>query len=107
MMTGSTHWTEAGTNAARHSDAPAARARHLDRQHRVQLVNRILSHYGCTVSDWEGNSYILRGWSGQTAIVEHLPQIWLKVEEICKKPADPLDHHLLSSLRDSAPLVRG
>ena len=104
MMTGETHWTEAGTDAAQQSEAPTPRARYLDRQFRIRLVNKILDHYGCTVSDWANGSYIVRGWSGQTAIVEHLPQIWLQVEQICRKPADPLDRDLLSRLRETAPL---
>lgn len=97
LLSGGSHWSEAGTDAAQ-SDAPSGRARLMERHHRVRIVNQVLAHHGCKLSDWNNNSYILKGQRGQTSIVDSLPQVWAKVEEISKKPADPLDPSLLEKL---------
>ncbi len=101
LLSGGSHWSEAGTDAAR-TDAPAGRERLLERRGRVRLVNRILAHHGCALKDWNNNSYILRGQRGQTSLVESLPQVWARAEEISKKPADPLDPELLKALSKAA-----
>ena len=101
LLSGGSHWSEAGTDAAQ-TDAPAGRERLLERRGRVRLVNRILAHHGCALKDWNNNSYILRGQRGQTSLVESLPQVWARAEEISKKPADPLDPELLKALSKAA-----
>lgn len=107
LLSDGPHWTEAGTDAGRTTDRQSGRARYLDRLYRAKLVNRILAHYGCTVSDWGNNKYIVRSLRGQTAIVDNLMQVWVAAEQIAKKPADPLDPNLLSALAESAPVERG
>ena len=99
LMTGTTHWTEAGSDVARTGDSPTGRDRFLGRIHRTKLVNRVLAHYGCSVSDWANSSYIVRGQRGQATIVDNLPQVWMAAEQIAKKVADPLDPALLAALR--------
>ncbi len=106
LLTGETHWTEAGTDAGRDVAPPTGHARYLDRHTRVALVNRILEHYGCTVASW-GRKYIVRSRTGQTALVDHLPQIWASIETIARKPVDPLDPALLARLRRAAPVAPG
>ena len=101
LLSGASHWSESGTNSAQ-SDTLSGRARMIERHHRVRLVNRLLAHYGCKLSNWSNNSYILKGQRGQTSIVESLPQVWAKAEEISKKTADPLDQSLLEKLFESA-----
>lgn len=64
----------------------------------MTLINNILEHYGCAVEDWAGSQYIVRSKSGKTAIVDHLPQLWMTVEDMTKRSADPLDPALLASL---------
>ncbi len=97
LLSGGSHWSEAGTDAAQ-TDAPSGRARLMERRQRVRLVNRILSFHGCKLSDWNNNSYILKSQRGQTTIVDSLPQVWARAEEISKKAADPLDLELLEVL---------
>ncbi len=103
MMAGETHWTEAGTDAGRTAEAVSGRARYLARLQRVALINQILASYGCAVSDWANNQYIVRGHAGRTIVVDHVPQIWAAAEEITGQPADPLDPSLLEALGASAP----
>ena len=99
MADGSTHWTEAGTDAGHAAEAESGRKRYLGRLRRVALVNRILDHYGCEASDWANNQYVVRGRAGRTSMVAHLPQVWAAAEEIAGRPLDPLDPDLLDSLR--------
>jgi len=99
LMTATTHWTEAGSDVARTGDSPVGRDRFLGRIHRTKLVNRVLSHYGCSVSDWANSSYIVRGQRGQATIVANLPQVWMAAEQFAKKVADPLDPALLAAMR--------
>ena len=99
LLSGGSHWSEAGTEAA-YKDAPAGRDRLMERHHRVRLVNRILSYHGCKLSDWQNSSYILKSQRGQTSIVDSLPQVWARAEEISKKTADPLDPALIATLSD-------
>ncbi len=96
LLSGGSHWSEAGTDAAE-SDAPSGPTRLIERHQRARLVNRILAHHGCKLSDWN-NSYILKGQRGQTSIVDSLPQVWASAEQISKKSADPLDPELLEAL---------
>ena len=99
LADGSTHWTEAGTDAGRAAEAESGRTRYLGRLRRVALVNRILDHYGCEASDWANNQYVVRSRAGRTSMVAHLPQVWAAAEEIAGRPLDPLDPDLLDSLR--------
>ena len=97
LMSDESHWSEEGTDAAK-SHSKAGRTRMIERHRRVSLVNRGLNFHGCKLSDWNNKNYILRGQRGQTVIVNTLPQIWARAEEISKKPADPLDPEFLAIL---------
>lgn len=99
------HWTEAGTDVGRSGTTPTGHARFLDRAYRLKLVNRILDYYGCKAEDWAGGQYLVHSRRGQTELVDYLPQIWMTVEGIAKKPADPLDPALLAKLRAAAPVA--
>ena len=100
---GGAHWTEAGTNAGSSSEVEGGRVRYLSRLYRVGLMNRILDYYGCVAEDWSNNNYIVRSRSGQTVIVDQLPQVWMKVDSIAGKKTDPLDSGLLAVLRQRDP----
>ena len=105
LSAGGAHWTEAGTNAGHSSELESGRSRYLDRLYRVDLMNRVLDYYGCAAEDWANNKYIVRGRSGQTAIVDQLPQVWMTVDGIAGRPTDPLDSGLLEALRRRDPVV--
>lgn len=97
------HWTEAGTDASRADDAPRARARYLERDYRISLINHVLGHYGCQARDWAGNQYVVQNISGgATAVVANLPQLWEALENVTRKTADPLDSELIGSLEKQA-----
>ena len=102
MADGSTHWTEAGTDAGQAAEPESGRARYLGRLRRVALVNRILDHYGCEASDWANNQYVVKSRDGRTTLVAHMPQVWAAAEEIAGRPLDPLDPALLDALRRAA-----
>lgn len=99
MAGGSTHWTEAGTDAGQTAEPESGRTRYLGRLRRVALVNRILDHYGCEASDWANNQYVVKSRDGRTSLVAHLPQVWAAAEEIAGRPLDPLDPALVDALR--------
>ena len=63
------------------------------------MVNKILEFYGCKIDDWMAETYVVRSLKGRTEIVQYLPHIWMAVEDIAKKAADPLDPDLLDFLR--------
>lgn len=102
------HWTEAGTDAGRSGAALEARTRYLDRVYRLKLVNRVLEGYGCTADDFAGGQYVVRNKAGgATEVVANLPQLWLALENVCHKPADPLDPDLIARLEKAPGIAHG
>jgi len=59
----SEHWAEAGEGR---------RARVF----RVQLLNRVLGHFGLELSDWSGGVYVLRDRKGRSEVVPDLGALW-------------------------------
>jgi hypothetical protein len=81
----SEHWAE---------DGAGRRARGF----RVVLLNRVLSHYGLSLSDWAGSVYTLRDTKGRSAVVSDLGSLWGEAEKLAGRPLDPLDPELLAAL---------
>jgi hypothetical protein len=81
----SEHWAE---------EAGGRRARGF----RVVLLNRVLDHYGLSLSDWAGSVYTLRDRKGRSAIVTDIGMLWSAAEKLAGRPLDPLDPALLSTL---------
>jgi len=100
-LPGVPHWTESGSDAARLDAAELSHELRLERALRVRIVNRVLAHYGCKVSDWMGGTYLVSSLRGRTELVDRLPQVWKIVEEIAGRPLDPLDPALLAALADA------
>jgi hypothetical protein len=84
----SEHWAEDGTGR---------RARGF----RVVLLNRVLSYYGLSLSDWAGSVYTLRDAKGRSAVVTEIGSLWSEAEKLAGRPLDPLDSDLLESLAAS------
>src|SRR5690606_11115821 len=61
-----------------------------DRMRRVALLNRILKAYSCSLSDWQGVSYVLSTFTGKTEIVHSLTELWPMVERLTGRQVDPL-----------------
>jgi hypothetical protein len=80
----SDHWAE----------ADGRRGRAL----RVALVNRVLAHYGLSLRDWSGRTYVLRDRKGRSAIVADLGALWAEAERLAGRRLDPLDPELVAAL---------
>jgi hypothetical protein len=92
MLEGQVHWTESK------GPAPGAHAQWRERQARVRLVNTVLQHYGLTLAEWSGKSYVLSSRTGRAAIVDNLSELWGQAERLSGRRCDPLDERLLVSL---------
>jgi hypothetical protein len=65
---------------------------------RVQLVNRVLSHFGLRLDDWGSRVYVLRDQKGRSAVVADLGSLWTEAERLAGRPLDPLDPGLVRAL---------
>ena len=96
MLGGQVHWTDSKR------PANAAHAQWRERQVRIRLVNIVLQHYGLTLAEWSGRSYVLSSRTGRTAIVDNLSELWGHAERLCGRRCDPLDEQLLVSLEHTS-----
>ncbi len=97
VLGGRGHWTDTSSNAAAFQRR-AETTRGQERQARTRLANAVLSHYGLSLADWAATSYVLRGHTGRTVLVENMSELWAAAESLAKKPCDPLDDALLAAL---------
>ena len=81
----SEHWAEAGEGR---------RARVF----RVELLNRVLDHFGLELGDWSGSVYVLRDRKGRSEVVGDLGALWQAAERLVGGPLDPLDPGLVRAL---------
>ena len=81
----SEHWAEAGEGR---------RARVF----RVELLNRVLDHFGLELGDWSGSVYVLRDRKGRSEVVGDLGALWQAAEQLAGGPLDPLDPGLVRAL---------
>jgi hypothetical protein len=79
------HWAEAGDDAR-------------SRVFRAATLNRLLDHFGLSVSAWSGGSYVVRDRKGGTAVVSDLGALWVAAERLAGFALDPLDFALLADL---------
>lgn len=92
------HWTDAAGNDAVFGDG-ARVTRLQERRYRVGLANRILRHYGLTLNDWDGRSFVLRSHTGQARLVDHIAAVWPVAARLSPRAPDPLDPALLARLQ--------
>jgi hypothetical protein len=69
---------------------------------RVQLVNRVLDHFGLRLDDWSGSVYVLRDRKGRATVVNDLGALWPAAEAIAGRRLDPLDPTLVEALARDA-----
>jgi len=61
-----------------------------ERSRRVQFLNRLLRPYACSLSEWQGSSFVLSSFTGKAEIINSLSELWLHVEKFSGIPVDPL-----------------
>lgn len=93
------HWTDAVREF--HGELPPATA-DAERARRIELVNRVLRHYGMSVTDNPGGTFVLRSGEGMSAIVPNLSELWAAAGWMRHDPCDPLDAGLIEALRHEA-----
>lgn len=98
ILGGTGHWTE--SQAAPEAFAGREQVHTITRERldRSALVNRVLHHYRLSLKPWSGSSYVLRGGTGKTVLVENLSQMWAAAEKMTGLALDPLDETLLRDL---------
>jgi len=99
ILGGRGHWTDTSTNPETFAARQIVPTYRRERQGRTALVNRVLKHYGLSLKDWSGSSYILKGATGKSAIVDNLSQMWAEAETLTGRAVDPLDDDLIRSLQ--------
>ncbi len=99
VLGGRGHWTDTSTNPETFAARQTVPTYRRERQERTALVNRVLKHYGLSLKDWSGSSYILKGATGKSAIVDNLSQMWAEAETLTGREFDPLDDDLIRSLQ--------
>ena len=98
VLGGAEHWMAAVPRPGvftRNTD-PASRRR--ERVKQVAAANRVLNHYGMTLADWQGSTFILSSATGKTEIVDHLSHLWTAAERLLGRPCDPLDEGLIAAM---------
>lgn len=75
-------------------------SRRIERNRRVALIKPVLRHYGLTLNDWGGSSYLLENRAGASEEVYQLNGIWSAAEALAGRPCDPLDPELIASIKE-------
>ena len=94
IFQGADHWTDSSAALV----PEVRRTRRHDRLHRVAITNKVLKFYGLKLADWNGSSYILRGQTGQSKIIDNIAALWPAAEALRKRNLDPLDEQLLQMM---------
>jgi hypothetical protein len=85
LLGGSQHWSEASG-----SNVPARQ----QRLKKTAYANRLLARYRLSLDDFHGQSYILRGPTGRTEMINDFSDLWRVVELMLGYPLDPLSPDL-------------
>jgi hypothetical protein len=91
-------WSDAAGGRGAFAGRQGQVTRRQERQRRVRLANRVLGHYGLTIADFAGQSYVLRSPTGRSEIVPDLAAVWQAAGKLAGRPCDPLDPALLIAL---------
>ena len=61
-----------------------------ERARRIAIVRQVLAQSRVAVDDFEGASFVLRGPTGATILVDNLMDVWREAEKLGKRRFDPL-----------------
>ena len=98
VLGGRGHWTDSASTPEAFASRLDQTTRRRERQERTRLANAILRHYGLSLTDWSGASYVLSNRTGRTALIDNLTELWTAAEDLAGKPCDPLDDALIAGL---------
>ena len=98
VLGGSDHWTDSAARPGVFTRNTDPLSRRRERMLRVTQANRILKHFGMTLSDWQGASYLLSTVTGKTEIVDNLTHLWVSAEKLSGRLCDPLDTGLIERM---------
>ncbi len=101
VLGGRGEWSDSSSTPAAFAGRAEPPTRLRERQDRTRILNAVLKHHGVSVKDWSGNSYLLTGRTGRTAIVGTVGEIWAAAERIGGRRCDPLDEGYLGTLARS------
>jgi hypothetical protein len=101
ILGGKGHWSDSASAPAAFAGRTEPQTRARERQARTRILNRALKQHGIVVKDWSGNSYLLTGLTGRTAIVDTIGELWSAAERLSGRAFDPLDEAYLATLRGS------
>lgn len=98
VLGGSDHWADAHARPGVFTRTGSPLERRRERMRRVAFANAILVHFGLTLSDWQGTSFVLSTRTGKSAMVDSLAHLWVCAEALLGRPCDPLDPTVLGRL---------
>ena len=98
VLGGAEHWTDAHDRPGAFTRNTGPIERRRERARRVILANRILRHFGLSLGDWQGSTFILSTLTGKTELVDNLAHLWVAAERLVGRPIDPLDQDFLDRL---------
>jgi hypothetical protein len=98
VLGGKGEWSDSASAPAVFAGRAEPQTRLRERQACTRILNAVLKRHGVVVKDWSGNSYLLTGRTGRTAIVDTVGEIWAAAERIGGRACDPLDDRYLSAL---------
>ena len=98
VLGGSDHWTDAVDRPGVFTRNTDSTSRRRERMRRVASANRILTHFGMSLTDWQGASFLLSTRTGKTEIIDNLSHLWARAEVLCGRGCDPLDPELLTRI---------
>lgn len=100
VIGGNEHWTDAVARPGVYTRNVERFDRRRERARRVSAVNRVLSAFGMSLSDWQGSSFLLATRTGKNEIIEDLGHLWPAAERLSGRACDPLDPVLIARLEE-------
>ena len=98
VLGGAEHWTDAASRPGVFTRNSDSLERRRERARRVSVANRILTHYGMQLADWQGSAFMLSTLTGKTEMVENLAHLWTAAEKLSGRRCDPLDPALIGHI---------
>ncbi len=99
VLGGDTHWSESASAPDVFANRRATVTHRHERLRRAALANVVLDHYGMSLRDWQGASYVLATRTGRTRVIDNLATLWPAANDLAGRVCDPLDANLIAALQ--------